>query len=243
VSQRLVRFAAMIDAKLAATVLEDEGNLRWPIAAKDSARMGASYAELVERLTKGRDDLVKRGADAGQLDITIQEARSRARLVQQLSRKPEEGYPIRDEGMADNLDFLLDRKFAGRKMITWAHNLHIAKDPRPFAEWRTMGTLVAKRRGNEVYTIGLYMGRGVAAENDRTPYDIAPPPPQSLEAILASGGWKVSFTDLSHEPMPSRANEVVLSRDWGKFPAKIVPARAYDGVIYIDTVTPPEYLQ
>jgi erythromycin esterase len=106
-----------------------------------------------------------------------------------------------------------------------------------------MGSLVAKRRGSEAYTIGLYMGRGVAAENDRTPYDIAPPPPESLEAILAGGGWKMSFTDLSREPRPSWANEVVVSRDWGKFPAKLVPAHAYDGVIYIDTVTPPEYLQ
>ena len=243
VTQRLVRFATMVDAALAATILEDEGNLRWPIEAKDSTRMGASYSELAERLSKRRDELVKRGADPAQLDMTIQEARSRTRFVQQLSRKPEEGYPIRDEGMADNLDFLLDRKFAGRKVITWAHNLHLAKDPRPYAGWRTMGTSVAKRRGAQVYTIGLYMGRGVAAENDRTPYDIAPPPPGSLEAVLASAGWKMSFTDLSHDPVPSWANEVILSRDWGKYPAKIVPARAYDGLIYIDTVTPPEYLQ
>src|SRR6185503_1197466 len=200
VSQRLVRFAAMIDAALAATILEDEGNLRWPIAAKDSARMGASYAKLADRLSTGRDELLGRGADPAPLEITIQEARSRARLVQQLSGKPEDGYPVRDEGMADNLDFLLDGRFAGRKVITWAHNLHLARDPRPFAQWHTMGSLVAKRRGSEAYTIGLYMGRGVAAENDRTPYDIAPPPPETLEAILAGGGWKMSFTDLSREP-------------------------------------------
>ncbi|HST00634.1 MAG TPA: erythromycin esterase family protein, partial [Usitatibacter sp.] len=243
VSERLVRFAAMIDAKLAATVLEDEGNLRWPIAAKDSARMGATYSELADRLSKSRDGLLKRGADASQLDITIQESRSRARLVQQLSRKPEEGYPIRDEGMADNLDFLLDGKYAGRKVITWAHNLHIAKDPRPLAQWRTMGTLVAKRRGSEVYAIGLYAGHGVAAENDRTPYDITPPLPDSLEAILAGAGWKMSFTDLSRNPVPPWAEETILYREGGKYPAKLVPAHAYDGVIYIDTVTPPEYLQ
>ena len=243
VSERLVRFAAMADAALAATILEDEGNLRWPIAPKDSARMAASYEELAATLVKRREELFVRGADATQLDITIREARSRARLVQQLSRRPEEGYPIRDECMADNLDFLLDRKFPGRKVIVWAHNGHVAKDLRPSLDRSSMGTLVAKRRGGEVYTIGLYMGRGVAAENDRTPYDIAPPPPGSLESILASAGWKMSFTDLSREPVPSWANDVLLSRDWGKYPARIVPARAYDGLLYIDTVTPPEYLQ
>jgi len=243
VSQRLVRFAAMVDASLAATILEDEGSLRWPIAPRDSERMGTDYARLAARLSERREELVRRGADSGQLDVTIQEARSRVRYARQLAHKPEEGYPIRDEGMADNLDFLLDRKFAGRKVIAWAHNLHLAKDPRPYAQWRTLGSLIAKRRGKEAYTIGLYMGRGVAAENDRTPYDIAPPPPESLESILAGAGWKMSFTDLSREPVPPWADEVLLSRDWGKYPAKIVPAHAYDGLLYIDTVTPPEYLQ
>ena len=69
-------------------------------------------------------------------------------------------------------------------MIVWAHNFHVAKEPRANADAKAMGTFVAaKRRGAEVYTVGLYMGRGVATENDRKPYDIAPPPAQSLEAI------------------------------------------------------------
>ncbi|HEX4332273.1 MAG TPA: erythromycin esterase family protein [Usitatibacter sp.] len=243
VSERLVRFAAMLDAPLAAAILEDEGNLRAPMAAKDSERMGKAYAELAQRLSKRRDDLLARGANGAQLDITIQEALSRIRYVEQLARTAEDGYPVRDEGMADNLDFLLDRRFPGRKMIAWAHNFHVAKEPRASEDAKTMGTFVAKRRGAEVYTVGLYMGRGVATENDRKPYDIAPPPAQSLEAILAGAGWKMSFTDLSRQPVPSWARETLMSRDWGKYPAKIVPSRAYDGVIYIDTVTPPDYLQ
>lgn len=243
VSERLVRFAAMLDAPLAAAILEDEGGLRAPMAATDSARIAKSYADLAQRLSRRRDELVHRGADAAQLDMTIQEARSRVRYVRQLALAPEDGFAIRDEGMADNLDFLLDRKFPGRKVIVWAHNFHVAKEPRADADAKTMGTFVEKRRGAEVYTVGLYMGRGVATENDRKPYDIAPAPAQSLEAILAGAGWKMSFIDLSRKPLASWAGETLLSRDWGKYPAKVVPARAYDGVLYIDTVTPPEYLQ
>jgi erythromycin esterase len=242
VSERLVRHAAMLDASLAAAILEDDGDLRAPIAARDAERMGKAYAELAERLSNRHDELVTRGAEAAQLDITIQEARSRVRYVEQLSRSAEDGYATRDEGMADNLDFLLDRKFPGRKVIVWAHNFHVAKEPRADADAKTMGTFVAKRRGAEVYTIGLYMGRGVAAENDRKPYDIAPPPPQSLEAILAGAGWKMSFTDLSRPPVPPWAHETLLAREWGKYPVKIVPARAYDALIYIDAVTPPDYV-
>lgn len=243
VSERLVRFAAMLDAPLAAAILEDEGGLRAPIAAKDASRMAGHYAAMAERLSERRDELLRRGADPARLDITIQEARSRARLVRQLERSVDDGFVIRDEGMADNLDFLLDRKFPGRKAIVWAHNFHVSREPRAHADSGTMGTIVARRRGAEVYTVGLYMGRGVAAENDRSPYDIAPLAPNSLEAILASAGWKTSFTDLSKPPIPSWAGETLESLEWGRFPVKIVPSRAYDGVVYIDTVTPPEYVQ
>ena len=45
-----------------------------------------------------------RGASSrAQLDITIQEALSRVRYVEQLARTAEDGYAVRDEGMADNL--------------------------------------------------------------------------------------------------------------------------------------------
>ena len=44
-----------------------------------------------------------------------------------------------------------------------------------------MGAFVAKRRGAEVYTVGVYMGRGVATENDRKPTS----PPQDRTSISA----------------------------------------------------------
>ena len=243
VSERLVRFAAMLYAPLAASILEDEGNLRAPIAAKISAAMRKDYGELASRLANVHADLLARGADRSQLDLTIQEARSRVRYVEQLSAAtPEEGYPPREEGMADNLDYLLDQLFPAKQVVVWAHNFHVAKAPRAEADAHTMGTFVARRRGAEVYTIGLYMGRGVATWNDRKPYDIAMLAPNSLEAILAGAGWQWSFTDLTKEPLPSWSGEVLVAREWGVHAERIVPARAYDGVIYVDTVTPPDYV-
>ena len=106
-----------------------------------------------------------------------------------------------------------------------------------------MGAWVAQRRAAEVYTIGLYMGRGVATMNDRARYEIKPPPDNSLEAILASAGWKMSFVELSGARTDSNSwmREPITAREWGTTPARIVPARTYDAVIYIDTVTPPDY--
>jgi erythromycin esterase len=102
--------------------------------------------------------------------------------------------------MADNLDFLLDRAFPGRKVIVWAHNFHIEKRRAESAP-QAMGAWVAERRGHEVYTLGLFMGRGVATWNNRARYEIVNPPPDSLEAVLASAGWKMSFVDFSRAPV------------------------------------------
>jgi erythromycin esterase-like protein len=148
----------------------------------------------------------------------------------------------RDAGMADQLDALLDTKFAGRKVVVWAHNFHVAKDPaRDMA--RTMGNYVAERRGREVYTVGLYMGRGVGAQNNRTLYEIKRAPDNSLEAILASAGYRYAFADLSaaRKRDGSWMDEVLVAREWGAGITRIVPSRSFDGVIYIDAATPPRY--
>ena len=158
----------------------------------------------------------------------------------------ERGRPLapleRDAGMAGQLEALLDAKYPGRKVIVWAHNFHVAKD-RARDMGRTMGTWTAERRGAEVYTIAMYMGRGVGAQNDRTLYEIKRAPDNSLEAILASAGFRYAFADLgaSGKPAGSWMNEVLVAREWGAGITHIVPSRAYDGVVYVDTATPPRY--
>ena len=176
--------------------------------------------------------------------MSLQQARSRIHYVDQLAGSRDAATLARDEGMADNLDFLLDKMYPGRKVIVWAHNFHIAKAPYREEKTRTMGSWVAERRGAEVYTLGIYMGRGVGTLNNRSRYEILAPEPDTLEAIMASAGWRSSFFDLSdpRTPADSWRRMPLRARDWGNVPVTLTPAQTYDGVIYIDTVTPPEYL-
>jgi erythromycin esterase-like protein len=72
---------------------------------------------------------------------------------------------------------------------------------------------------------------------------VPPPPADTVEAVLANGGLKYAFVDFSKAvPGPSTAwftaeNTV---REFGVWPKKIVPARSFDAIFYIDTVTPSE---
>jgi erythromycin esterase-like protein len=105
-----------------------------------------------------------------------------------------------------------------------------------------MGSLVGERRGAQAYTVGLYMGWGVGMHNDRTRYEIKAADEDSVEAVLASAGWRLSFIDLTRSPEDSWARMRIGAREWGLHPVELVPAEVYDALIYIDAVTPPEYL-
>jgi erythromycin esterase len=244
VSARLVRQVARVDPELAERIRGFESKLVPTLEPALAAEMRQAYARAVERLERDREALRKLEADRPvEVDLAIQQARSRVRYVGQLAGSRDGATLLRDEGMADNLDFLLQSMYPGRKVVVWAHNFHVAKEPS--GHWsRAMGAWVSERHGAEVYTIGLYMGRGAATLNNRSRYEVVPPEPDSLEAILASAGWRASFVDLSDPAAPADSwrRMPLRARDWGTTPMTLTPSRAYDGLIYIDTVTPPEYL-
>ena len=90
---------------------------------------------------------------------------------------PDGGGGIRDFGMANNLTFLANDLYPGRKIMVWAHNFHIRHDnPATTSRQPTMGQWIRERFRNELYTIGLYMDRGTAAQNNRVVYYHQPRP-------------------------------------------------------------------
>jgi len=105
--------------------------------------------------------------------ITRQAAVSMTFFVRQLAAGADtSNSEIRDLGMANNLDFLLNDLYPGKKVIVWAHNFHVQHREHTARVPRSMGTWVADRHRKELYTIGLFMYRGSAATNDRRPYPI-----------------------------------------------------------------------
>ncbi|HYC37398.1 MAG TPA: erythromycin esterase family protein [Usitatibacter sp.] len=246
VARRLVALADAVSPELGRAIESHERRLGGQITREEADHMSRAYLALAKGLEDSRDRLGAAGTSPRAIDLAIQESRSRSRLVHMAvyGRPTFESHRIRDEGMAENLDFLLDRLHPGRKVIVWAHNTHIARHDEGFGQPHWMGSWVDRRRGREVYTIGIYMGRGAAAHNHRRHYAIAAPPADSLEAVLANARMRMSFVDFSRV-LPARGNEwmfePIIARSWGLYPMKVRAAKAYDGVIYVDTVTPPEY--
>jgi erythromycin esterase len=161
----------------------------------------------------------------------------------------------RDEGMAENLAFLLDTLYPNRRVIVWGHNYHLRHDnlaiPPDTARFpdvaaRTMGSWIHERYGDSVFTVGLYAYQGTAADNSGEIYRIAPAQAGSLEALLHEIGAGALFLDLSRAPRaPETAwmDERITARYNGTTPLSMVLRHQYDAIVFVDSVSPRAMLQ
>lgn len=159
------------------------------------------------------------------------------------------GSARRDRGMAENVDFLLDVLYPNEKIIIWAHNGHIRHNNHQvtYCPWeiRTMGHWISTQHRALLYTIGLYMYRGQAAYNTRTIYDLTPTADNSLEAIMYQTRRKFSFIDMLHQAHNSGNSwmrERIIAKYRGEQNWEMILKDQYDGILFIDTVHPPDYL-
>jgi len=231
-----------------------QANSRADYAQANERRLITFYDSLATFLSTHRSTIEAAHRDDPVAAILgRQTAVSMAVFARQLAQGPTRiGSEVRDLGMANNLDFLLDEVYPGRKVMVWAHNFHIQHrentrtSPRDTssAAMRTMGTWVAERHRQQLYTIGLFMYRGNASMNNRVPYPIALSRSGSLESILHRAPWRYSFVDLSQARRESGSEWMwrpLTALSWGTQPEQIVPRDEYDGLLFIDTVHLPRY--
>jgi erythromycin esterase len=207
-------------------------------AQAERTAMSQSYRRLAEAL----EQVSPTNADMIEAAHIL---RSRMRYLDKLGATPIEGGALRDQAMADNIAFLADTQYAGRKLVVWAHNTHIATTVSGIWNYKPMGAWLHERYGQQIYGLGLYMGRGVNAGTYGGLVAVQPPEAGSLEAVLASAGWKMALWDFSAQMVTAATawmHQPIATHYWGAQTETLTPAQAYDGVLYIDTVTPPLYL-
>jgi erythromycin esterase len=174
-------------------------------------------------------------------------AQLRLHLARPNDSSGEGGGALRDASMADNLTFLADTLYPGRKIMVWAHNFHIRHDnPATESVQPTMGQWIKERFRAQLYTIGLYMNRGTAAYNNRQVYAVFSAFENSMEWVLAGAGASALFVDFLHQQRVEGNAwmfQPTWQREWGTIPFTMVPREQYDGVLFVDRVRAPSYLQ
>ncbi|HWU54090.1 MAG TPA: erythromycin esterase family protein, partial [Rhizomicrobium sp.] len=153
----------------------------------------------------------------------------------------------RDARNFENLRWLIQEGYPGRKFIIWAHNVHVMKanyssdfrtvhvEPKA-GDMKTTGGLLAATLGKQAYSIGMTAYQGKDALVGGGPATtIDPAAPDSLEGHLHALGRNFVFLDL-RAAAATVAIRKPLSARMPKYETVAVPdaGRVFDGIFYID---------
>jgi erythromycin esterase len=209
-----------------------------PVPPAPEREAGAKRARgVVAHLESARAAYLKK-AGPDRVDRAIQDARVAAQAVHISAG----GGRYRDQCMAENVAWILDHAPKGSRIVLWAHNGHIARQP------GAMGSHLAKRYGKEMVVLGFacHAGRYTAVNRQRgivDDHELKPSAPGSLEWLLHETGQPRLVLDLRHAsddaPKSSWLRRIhnfrsigALATDQQFFPA-VVPD-LYDGLLYFD---------
>ncbi len=205
-----------------------------------TAADAAAARSIYEHLSAQRDVYLQTIARE-QVDWAIQNARLVVQRAESLA-----GITSRDRSMATNVEWILDQAPAGSKIVLWAHNGHVNRNP----GW--MGDFLDQRYGDEMYVLGFAFGEGRYSAIGRgfLPgiHEALPPVPGSLETFLGAAGIPRFILDLRPGHLPGKwFDEPRNFRSIGSAAVRcafypIVAADHYDGLIWIDPTNPSQLL-
>jgi erythromycin esterase len=195
---------------------------------------------VVKHLEANREKYRKTHA-AAVVERAIQDARVAAQSAQ-VQYAPG---TYRDECMADNVAWILRQAPKGAKIVLWAHNGHVARQP------GAMGSFLAKRFGKEMVVMGFAChegkytavnpGKGLVDDNP-----LQPPPRGSIEWSLHRTGHARGVLDLRKavkardgkwldQPLPFRMVGALAMKEQF-YPTKVT--EHYDALIWFTHTRP-----
>lgn len=155
----------------------------------------------------------------------------------------------RDALNAANLRWLLEERYAGRKAVVWAHDVHVMNayydsnfrgvhlKQQP-GDMKPMGVFTSAWLGRQVYTLGMTTFQGQDGFAMGGPASLVPPAPEgSLEARLHALRHPYAFIDCraleNDSPNPMRASQSIRLP---KYESNMITdvQRIYSGIFYID---------
>lgn len=139
----------------------------------------------------------------------------------------------RDNAMGDNAVWLADTLFKGKKVVVWAHTIHVAKGFQRTPEHLQAGEVMYRHWGNDYKVAQFTAADGEVIEfASMQPFKVPTPAPGSLEAQLAAGGnTMLGLSATAPLALPQSSFDY----------AEPVPGRLgqnWDVLFYVRTMTP-----
>jgi erythromycin esterase len=153
----------------------------------------------------------------------------------------------RDIRMGENLLWLMEKRYPGKKIIVWAASLHIMRNA-PMVDdahkWgydtmKVMGDVAYAKLGAKMYSIAFVAYQGKAGRvNQPAPWDIGVAKPESLEAHWHETGRAYGFLDLRTIPPGDWLRKPFSARPLGHAAMTSTWGNNFDGIFFTDTMVP-----
>ncbi|WP_195763898.1 erythromycin esterase family protein [Pseudoduganella rivuli] len=139
----------------------------------------------------------------------------------------------RDNAMGDNAVWLADTLFKGKKVVVWAHTIHVARGFQRTPDQLQAGEVMHRRWGADYKVVQLTAAEGEVVEfASMQPFKVPKPAPGSLEARLADSGQRwLGLTAAAPVMLPQSSFDYAepmtgrLGKNW-------------DVLFYVRTMTP-----
>jgi len=151
---------------------------------------------------------------------------------------------LRDACNADNLRWLIEHGYPGRKIIIWAHNAHVMNAYYEAPNWKTIrldaaantmkphGVFLAEWLGRDLYTIGFTAHEGEDGWKGLGASPIPAASDGSIEGQLKKSGHAYAFLDLRKARGPMRHAQVMRVPKFDEVEIAD-PTRPYSGLFFI----------
>ncbi len=174
--------------------------------------------------------------------VFVERALTNLRESVSLDWNTEDPSARRDSLMADNLFWLMETIYPGKKVIIWAHNGHIGKTSPEENPFKWMGQYVQERFKDAAYHIGLFARQGETYEWwTKTNKPFSNDQPDDIETL--AGLYPITFLDLAPRPnacawlsAPVHGYEL---ENGGRL--RFLPRKRFDAVVVLRKVGLPAY--
>ncbi|BCL74733.1 hypothetical protein JHS3_04690 [Jeongeupia sp. HS-3] len=144
-------------------------------------------------------------------------------------------WAARDQQAAQNIAWLADKFYAGKKLVVWAHNYHAG------AFWgMTLGDFVVQHFGQKDSYLAGFVGHTGSVRNmdNSTLSDIPPPAPGLIEAEWRAAGLPMAFIDLKQRKHAPEWASTIAARPFNYQDVNTPIFNSFHGLFYIDQPVP-----
>ncbi|WP_214317857.1 erythromycin esterase family protein [Nonomuraea sediminis] len=253
--ERLLRYLALVDPDRVRPVEESLAALTDATRSEQDQEKVAAAATAAERLVaqmKGNREKYVRSSTEESFVLAVHHAETIERGAQ-LQISGNDYARKRDFWMAENVRWIADAQ-GRKKIILGGHNGHIDKSGAAFA-YESMGRLLAKAYGEDYFTIGTDFGTSTFVSKDddsgeRKQFTVSHDPPLAklfgdeplgyvniAQASLKPGNRRLLTSEVPMGNVGDGFRSIYSHLSW-TYTVKMVPAKAYDALVYAPRASP-----